>query len=268
MKMDACIWRFLRSSRSLFLLCVCMCVVSCVKRQGKARVSDATDTALSDAREEGSLSTQSKEGSLSPSSEEGSLSTQSKDSSLSTQSEDSSLSTQSEDSVKCDYYYFEASTNKEHWEDEIIRIEQAGGRTKGTFWVTSDEFVSAREGYLPGFTVLDMQCLTICGDSISFLLDSHGCLFFSAPVDVSITSDKEAEEKGYHEWLQEPRMFADSIRYVGTIRGDTLFLDFLDLTKTWWRNRKFVRIDEERMKRIDRRMDAELEMQNRREYWK
>lgn len=254
MKMDACIWRFLRSSRSLFLLCVCMCVVSCVKRQGKARVSDATDTALSDAREEGSLSTQSE------------------DDSLSTQSEDSSLSTQSEDSVKCDYYYFEAdesaSTNKEHWEDEIIRIEQAGGRTKGTFWVTSDEFVSAREGYLPGFTVLDMQCLTICGDSISFLLDSHGCLFFSAPVDVSITSDKEAEEKGYHEWLQEPRMFADSIRYVGTIRGDTLFLDFLDLTKTWWRNRKFVRIDEERMKRIDRRMDAELEMQNRREYWK
>lgn len=234
-------WRFLRSSWSVFVLCACVCVVSCVKRHGKACAHDASDTTLSDAKEKGFTVFQPRE---------------------------SSLSTQPRDSVKCDYYYFEedssASTNKMHWEDEIIRIEQTGGRVKGTFWVTSDEFASAREGYLPGFTVLEMQCLTICGDSISFLLDSYGCLFFSSPVDVSVGSDKEAEEKGYQEWLQSPKMFADSILYVGTISGDTLFLDE---TKNRW-SRKFVRMDEEQVKRFDRKVDTELEEENRREYWR
>ena len=85
-----------------------------------------------------------------------------------------------------------SAVEKDHSEDEIIKLERTGDKLRGSFWVTSDEFVSGREGYLPGFTVLGMQNLVLAGDSISFLLDSHLHKFFSAPLCLDISSDKEA----------------------------------------------------------------------------
>ena len=161
------------------------------------------------------------------------------------------------------YFYYEADESavveKEHWEDEIIRLERTDDTMRGTFWVTSDEFASAREGYLPGFTVLDMQNLRLHSDSIFFLLDSHGCKFFSAPIGIDTDSDKEAKRQGCHKWLQESSFFADAIQYRGVILGDTLFLDE---TKNRW-SRKFVRRSEKEVSQMDRTMDARLEVQNR-----
>ena len=93
-----------------------------------------------------------------------------------------------EESKKCDtvsvFFYYEAdevsAVEKDHSEDEIIKLERTGDKLRGSFWVTSDEFVSGREGYLPGFTVLGMQNLVLAGDSISFLLDSHVCFYYSS----------------------------------------------------------------------------------------
>lgn len=160
------------------------------------------------------------------------------------------------------FFYYEAdefAVEKDHGEDEIIKLERIGDNLRGTFWVTSDEFVSAREGYLPGFTVLGMQNLVLMGDSISFLLDSHGHKFFSAPLCLDISSDKEAGRQGCHEWVQESEFFADSIQYKGCIRGDTLYLDE---TKNRW-SRKFVKMDENAIRQIDRSMPVELEEENR-----
>lgn len=152
-----------------------------------------------------------------------------------------------------------SAVEKDHSEDEIIKLERTGDKLRGSFWVTSDEFVSGREGYLPGFTVLGMQNLVLAGDSISFLLDSHLHKFFSAPLCLDISSDKEAGRQGCHEWIQESEFFADSIQYRGVIRGDTLYLDE---TKNKW-SRKFVRMNEDSIRRIDRSMPAEMEGQNR-----
>lgn len=163
----------------------------------------------------------------------------------------------------CVFFYYEAdessASEKDHSEDEIIRLERTDDAVSGTFWVTSDEFVSAREGYLPGFTVLGMLNLELNGDSISFLLDSHGHKFFSAPVGLDISSEKEAESRGCHKWIQESEFFFDSIQYNGVIHGDTLYLDE---TKNRW-SRKFVKMDKKAIRQIDRSMPAELEEQNR-----
>ncbi len=175
--------------------------------------------------------------------------------------------TRQESDAGCDFFYYEAdesaAAEKDHSEDEIIRLERTGDAVSGTFWVTSDEFVSAREGYLPGFTVLGMQNLVLRGDSICFLLDSHGHKFFSAPLGLGIDSDEEADRQGCHEWTQESEFFADSIQYKGCIRGDTLYLDE---TKNRW-SRKFVRMNEDAIRQIDRSMPAELEKQNRKEMY-
>lgn len=160
------------------------------------------------------------------------------------------------------FFYYEAdehAVEKDHSEDEIIKLKRTGDSLIGTFWVTSDEFVSAREGYLPGFTVLGMQNLVLMGDSICFLLDSHGHKFFSAPLCLDLSSDKEAGRQGCYEWIQESEFFADSIQYSGLIYGDTLYMDE---TKNRW-SRKFVKMGENAIRQIDRSMPAELEEENR-----
>lgn len=163
------------------------------------------------------------------------------------------------------YYCTEGTQNEaqEHWEDEVMMIILHEGKLSGVFWTTSDEFVSAREGYLPGFTVLPMQHVTLHGDTLTFLLDSHGLQFFSAPIDVGVMSIREVTKQGYHEWAQRVNLPADTIHYRGLFRGDTLFLDE---TKNRWQ-RTFVRKSCEEVERICRDMDADLELQNRREYW-
>jgi len=142
-------------------------------------------------------------------------------------------------------------------------LEWANGKLQGTFWVTSDEFDTAREGYYPGFTVLGMQNLTLRGDSIFFLLDSHKRKFFSGPIDIAVTSDEEAAKQGYHDWLQESSFFADSVNYKGVIADSILYLDE---TKHRW-SRKFFRKSEKDIKHMERKMDAKLELENRHNFW-
>ena len=225
--MDVYMWRYHKNKYVLFLLWGCILLLSCAKKRVRA-CDSCLNQALMDVGEN---------------------------------------EPKKEESKKCDtvsvFFYYEAdevsAVEKDHGEDEIIKLERTGDKLRGSFWVTSDEFVSGREGYLPGFTVLGMQNLVLAGDSISFLLDSHLHKFFSAPLCLDISSDKEAGRQGCHEWIQESEFFADSIQYRGVIRGDTLYLDE---TKNKW-SRKFVRMNEDSIRRIDRSMPAEMEGQNR-----
>ena len=89
------------------------------------------------------------------------------------------------------YYYYQAC-EEPSIDDIVIALPASNSSTHGLFWGTSDEFCDAREGFLPGFCILELTDLRLCGDSISFILDSTDSPFFSKPVDTQIESSDQA----------------------------------------------------------------------------
>lgn len=134
---------------------------------------------------------------------------------------------QKESSIR--YFYFEADEsdgeNKDHTEDEIIELECSEGNSRGLMWVTSDEFVTAREGYLPGFAVLEMKNLILRNDSIFFTIDSYGKKFFDTPIALDVKSEPDAIKKKYREWIQNSDFFWDTITFSGVFRVGTIVLN-------------------------------------------
>ncbi|MCM1347458.1 MAG: hypothetical protein NC206_10300 [Bacteroides sp.] len=161
------------------------------------------------------------------------------------------------------YYYYELQNTR--MDDNIIEIRYDGDSVvEGYFWGTSDEFDEAREGYYPGFIVLPMKELKIRTDSIFFALDSRGKDYFSNYIDVSIHSCEEAKENGYHPWLQYYSYFYDSVSYKCAIVNDTIILNNNDKSKYRYNGiKKFVKTDLEDIKKINRSLGKEEEIQNR-----
>ena len=81
------------------------------------------------------------------------------------------------------YYYYlcDGDSSKPSINDAIMRIEQKGDSLRGWFCCTSDEFGDFREGWLPGFAVVEMRDLKISDSTITFYADPRGITFLSRP---------------------------------------------------------------------------------------
>ena len=97
-------------------------------------------------------------------------------------------------------------------------------KIKGYFRGTSDEFEESREGYYPGFYVLETQDLKMDNGKISFVLDSRGKVFVNRPVGLDCKSDFSEVPSGYAEWLQMQKCYQKQISFSGTYDDNGLIL--------------------------------------------
>ena len=168
------------------------------------------------------------------------------------------------------YYYFQCNSSPS-FDDCVIKLVQGKDRLKGFFYGCSDESDAAhgivREGFLPGFFVLEMKNLQIAGDSIFFYIDNrqNADAFLSKPVELIYTSNGEALETGhYHRWLQEASYFADSIYYSGKIQADAILL--MNHRDSYYKTqppRLFKSVSEKEAMTGQRTMSDEIERTNR-----
>ena len=81
----------------------------------------------------------------------------------------------------------------------IVLIQNKTGYS-GWYYGTSDEFDSAREGYLPAFFVTEMLNLKISNDTITFKLAISDNDLLTEPVNLKLRSTEEAIKAGYSKW--------------------------------------------------------------------
>ena len=103
-------------------------------------------------------------------------------------------------------------------EDHLIVLDTVGGVLRGWYYGTSDDFDDAREGYLPGFFVADMEGLTLSGDTLTFTL--RPARMFTAPVPLRYRSAPEVPAGALAPWkgpVREPER-----RFTGTLEADRI----------------------------------------------
>lgn len=106
-------------------------------------------------------------------------------------------------------------------EDNVIVLDTVGGARRGWYYGTSDDFDEAREGYLPGFFVADMEELTLSGDTLTFTL--RPARMFTAPVPLRYRSAREVPAGVLAPWeapVREPAR-----RYRATVQADRITVE-------------------------------------------
>jgi hypothetical protein len=107
-------------------------------------------------------------------------------------------------------------------ENHYLVLDASGPDPRGWYYGTSDEFDSAREGYLPGFFVAPLSYLEISAGAISFSLGRPE-RFFSAPVPPEYRSADAVPAGLLGEWAIP--LPTASRTYGGTLTGDAIALD-------------------------------------------
>lgn len=124
----------------------------------------------------------------------------------------------------CGVYRYSYPHNTERLnEDHFIRLDCSGQTLRGWYWGTSDDFDRGREGYLPGFFVVEMSDLAMTEDSIRFTLQVAEEEYFARPIPLRF---HDAEQVPGH--LNEP--WAHGIRteprqYRGVVHPDSIVLE-------------------------------------------
>ncbi len=116
------------------------------------------------------------------------------------------------------YPYNTADLNENHF----IVLESLGSQARGWYYGTSDEFDSAREGYLPGFFVAEMSELRLSETNISFSL-TRPERFFASPVPLEYRDVADMPPGLLGDWSVP--LPVESRSYVGARNGGDIALD-------------------------------------------
>lgn len=114
-------------------------------------------------------------------------------------------------------------------EDHYMIIEKVDGHMVGRYYGTSDEFDEAREGYLPGFFVLDMLDLKIAKDNIEFRLKLEDNQLFTHPIDLTTISSNDVLTALNPYWLNSG--VTGENEYIGIIQNGSIILDIEGSTR-------------------------------------
>jgi|APLow6443716910_1056828.scaffolds.fasta_scaffold369703_1 hypothetical protein len=98
------------------------------------------------------------------------------------------------------YEYIYPYNSEDLIENQYIILIKSKEGYSGWYYGTSDEFDSAREGYLPAFFVTEMLNLKISNDTITFKLAISDNDLLTEPVTLKLRSTEEAIKDGYSKW--------------------------------------------------------------------
>jgi hypothetical protein len=113
-------------------------------------------------------------------------------------------------------------------EDHYIVMEIIDGKLEGRYYGTSDDFDEAREGYLPGFFVIDITNLKITDDEISFDIGLDNSILFSKPIKLDYRSAEDVPSDENPIWANS-HVLEDSGKlsrsYAGKIIDEEIIID-------------------------------------------
>lgn len=104
--------------------------------------------------------------------------------------------------TKCGVYQLiNTKESKNVLKDHNIVLEKgAKGKISGRFYGTTDDFVDAREGYLPGHFVAPMENLRVTKDSIFFTINVAHKDLFKNPIPRNVKTAKAAHNLKRAAW--------------------------------------------------------------------
>lgn len=127
-------------------------------------------------------------------------------------------------------------------EDQYLVIEKTDeGKLTGFYYGITDDFDEAREGYLPGFFVSEIDSIVNVGNSVVFTFVVNAANTFTTQVPLDIRTSSEAYER-LKPWGIYPEKIY-TIQYKGEIKGETIFVK----GKTSYDNKTFVKINDPRI---------------------
>lgn len=124
-------------------------------------------------------------------------------------------------------------------ENHQIELIQSKSGFVGFYHGTSDDFDEAREGYFPGFFVLQMLDLKVENESITFSLHPTPEDMFSKPIPLSLRTSADAKKGGFQTWenAQVIKMYKKSPKsFSGIVKENSLL--FKD---EWGNDREFIK---------------------------
>ncbi|MTI41557.1 hypothetical protein [Fulvivirga lutimaris] len=135
------------------------------------------------------------------------------------------------------FYYDYPRDNKDFVEDSYIILDSSNNYTNSRFYGTTDEFDEAREGYLPAFTMCEINKLFLSQDSISFTINFFGNKLYNRPIDLEVSSHEQLEDST--SLKSDPWNFGEqSVNLTGKVFQDSLVI----YSPVWYQPRSFIRI--------------------------
>ncbi len=128
---------------------------------------------------------------------------------------------QSRGEAPCGIYEYVYPYNTEQLsEDHYIVLDCSSDPARGWYYGTSDDFDSAREGYLPGFFVAEMRDLDVAEGRIRFTIRVAEDEYFTRPVPLTYRAAEQVPPGELERWGYTAS--SDPRHYQGTVYGDSI----------------------------------------------
>lgn len=139
---------------------------------------------------------------------------------VSTAKEDAQVSKTSETDLLGTWKFTYANSTSESIEDHYMLIEKGSEGLKGFYYGTTDDFDEAREGYLPGFFMTDMENISLNNDTISFTLSVLEDDLYQSPIRPGIKSLSDVQSAKWENGLS-----INTRDYIGIYKGGRIIFD-------------------------------------------